>query len=145
MVNQTANSKYRFSDIYYDYTLYNWTKYLYIKTCFELKMEPRPLNAGSYGFDLYASIFGCILKYISNTNNPVLENAARLGHEEWSIIYKHWRDCVSNRNSRSFSERNNKLADTSYDELSDDFKNMNLVFAKAIFNELGIRYYIKKM
>lgn len=148
---QTANKQYNYDDIIFNKKISEWIQDAHKYNCKINNWKYMPLKKGAFGFDnLVVSlmkVFDNILKNKEIINNDI--EICKLIHIGWQENYLFWRD--NNPHYINFSnqkyikpsktlgdERRNKCAITEYENLPEDEKNKDIVFAKYIKQNINI-------
>lgn len=130
IATQTANKKYRYSDIFHGLSLDTWVQEVNRLNCIANKWKVNPLKPGGFGYDNLAVCIGNLFETtkIDNTN---IEELADIIHKGWIINYTYWRDNTPWVENKEYTkpanplgdERRNNCAITEYKDLPEEEKN----------------------
>ena len=142
---ETANRKYKYDQVFISQTLDEWIQQAHRYNCQSNKWKYTPLKRGAYGYDNLAICLGNILTYIENHGMSEL-NVTKLAsnvHDGWTENYIYWRDYtpfVHGVYLKPYNpindERRNACASMTYEQLSDEEKEKDLIIARFIFEKI---------
>lgn len=144
---KTANSAYTYSQVFFDKPLSQWVSEASAYNNQKQGWGNQKLQPGSFGYDNIAISLATLfedesLSYIVQENS--VEEGAGLIHYGWAINYCFWRDQKPWLKNKAYSkpssplgdERRNQCALLVYDDLSEEEKDKDRIFAEFVIANL---------
>lgn len=144
----TANSVYKFSEVYFGKTLAEHIRDAHKLLSIELKWKYSELVPGQFGYDNMAVSLGYALMFMPDSGSAARQVDSKLSiddiaariHDGWVINYVFWRDNKPFENSKLYKkpasplgdERRNKCAQTKFADLPKDEKDKDRIIARYL-------------
>ena len=153
----TADGNFKYDQEYCGKTLDKWAQEAHKHNCKVNGWKFCPLKKGAYGYDNLCMSFGYVFEHydideldelddLDKRDELNVDQVASLIHDGWVANYLYWRDnkpydCNDYNYRKPYKpindKRRNKCADTPYDDLPNNEKKKDLVFAKFILKSLS--------
>ena len=149
----SANGKYTYDKKYFGKTLDVWINTAHKFNCESNKWKYMPLKKGAFGYDNLCVSLVKVFKYIKAKQDKDedyifdVDSLANRIHRGWIENYLYWRDNTPWKNkeftyykpAKAINDtRRNECADTDYNDLPQDEKDKDIIFANFIINSLKL-------
>uniref|UniRef100_A0A6C0ACX6 Uncharacterized protein n=1 Tax=viral metagenome TaxID=1070528 RepID=A0A6C0ACX6_9ZZZZ len=143
---KTANNKYSYKCIIFNKTIDEWVQDAHQYNCKQNNWKFFPLKQGGFGYDNLVLSLMKPLKEIEKDKNILKKRnkIAELVHDGWCENYIYWRDNSPFNTNTAYTkpskplndERRNNCANTKFEDLPQEEKDKDLIFANFIIDKL---------